>query len=862
MALAVLLSLAIVTYHPVDNPVAQRFSVGQALSPTETPAQNWLGLVGALLARFLVPQFLGYTVLLFTGLLAAWGYVIFRNRPVVNLPFISILTVMGAFLVACLVGWFGQTLDADLSRWGGTMGMGIAGWMQRIFGTVGSFILLVVGGLITLLLAIDHDIQRSIDRVSEALRAFRTGLSRWGQSIQDRWAERREERARRRAERREARAQRRQQKSELSQTAKASSPNSPPHTGSSENATASTREEKASAPPPSSGDTSDSAPTLADDGDVMPPYARRNDLFRSGDGASEQDDEPSGRSGNPSHQSSASPSPSAPHPEAPDEAPAPPAASESTEQQAEVDAPPKDVELQVQEQIEEEKADDIERAADVDDDTFEYVPPSIDLLDAAADSDPTVDMDELKQNKQILLDKLDTYNIEIQNIKAVVGPTVTRYELTPAPGIKVSRIKSLEDDLAMAMAAQGIRMIAPIPGKSAVGVEIPNRHRELVRLRAVIGTAKFRDTDMELPIPIGKTIEGEVFLADLTKMPHLLIAGATGSGKSVGLNTLIMGLMYASHPANLKFVIIDPKKIELQQHGALRDHFLAIPEDIDEDVVTDVEEALGVLKSCEKEMENRYDLLSKASVRGIKDYNKQFQRGDLDPEEGHAHMPYIVVVVDELADLMMTAGKDIEGPIARLAQMARAVGIHLVLATQRPSVDVITGLIKANFPSRMAYEVASRVDSRTILDQIGAEGLVGNGDLLYMSGSRLIRLQGPFVSIDEVERINEFIADQPGRGPYRLPSLQEAGVGPDVTLGVEDTDELFEEAAHVIVRRQQGSVSLLQRKLAVGYTRAARIVDQLEDAGIVGPYAGTKAREVLVESEEELDRLMQEDGEE
>jgi S-DNA-T family DNA segregation ATPase FtsK/SpoIIIE len=587
----------------------------------------------------------------------------------------------------------------------------------------------------------------------------------------------------------------------------------------------------------------------------MSPYARRNDLFRSGDGASEQDGEPADSRPD---QTSASPSPSAPRPTAPDTA----ASDGSTEQQPEADAPPKDVELQVQEQIEEEKADDIERAADVDDDTFEYVPPSIDLLDAEADSDPTVDMDELKQNKQILLDKLDTYNIEIHTIKADVGPTVTRYELTPAPGIKVSRIKSLEDDLAMAMAAQGIRMIAPIPGKSAVGVEIPNRHRELVRLRAVIGTAKFRDTDMELPIPIGKTIEGEVFLSDLTKMPHLLIAGATGSGKSVGLNTLIMGLIYASHPANLKFVIIDPKKIELQQHGALRDHFLAIPEDIDEEVVTDVEEALGVLKSCEKEMENRYDLLSKASVRGIKDYNKKFQRGDLDPEEGHAHMPYIVVVVDELADLMMTAGKDIEGPIARLAQMARAVGIHLVLATQRPSVDVITGLIKANFPSRMAYEVASRVDSRTILDQIGAEGLVGNGDLLYMSGSRLIRLQGPFVSIDEVERINEFIADQPGRGPYRLPSLQEAGVGPDVTLGVEDTDELFEEAAHVIVRRQQGSVSLLQRKLAVGYTRAARIVDQLEDAGIVGPYAGTKAREVLVESEEELDRLMQEDGEE
>ena len=724
MALAVLLSLAIVTYHPVDNPVAQRFSVGQALNPTETPAQNWLGLVGALLARFLVPQFLGYTVLLFTGLLAAWGYVIFRSRPVVNLPFISVLTVMGAFLVACLFGWFGQTLNVDLSRWGGTMGMGIAGWMQRIFGMVGSFILLLLGGLITLLLAIDHDIQRSIDRVSEATDAFRTGLSQWWQSIQDRWAERRTERARRRAERREARAQRRQQTEEPMETTSEASQQAAPSEASPPSSTKATADgsEPAAAPSPS-GDATHGAPTLAEEGEASTPYARRNDLFRTGDGAG-QDAEASGDGTDPAASSRVSSS----APEAPAASPDAESSGESPDQQAAPETPPKDVELQVQEQIEEEKADDIERAAEVDDDTFEYVPPSIDLLDAEGDSDPTVDMDELKQNKQILLDKLDTYNIDIQNIKAVVGPTVTRYELTPAPGIKVSRIKSLEDDLAMAMAAQGIRMIAPIPGKSAVGVEIPNRHRELVRLRSVIGTAKFRDTDMELPIPIGKTIEGEVFLADLTKMPHLLIAGATGSGKSVGLNTLIMGLIYASHPANLKFVVIDPKKIELQQHAALRDHFLAIPEDIDEEVVTDVEEALGVLKSCEKEMENRYDLLSKASVRGIKDYNKKFQRGDLDPDEGHAHMPYIVVVVDELADLMMTAGKDIEGPIARLAQMARAVGIHLVLATQRPSVDVITGLIKANFPSRMAYEVASRVDSRTILDQIGAEGLVGNGD--------------------------------------------------------------------------------------------------------------------------------------
>jgi len=512
--------------------------------------------------------------------------------------------------------------------------------------------------------------------------------------------------------------------------------------------------------------------------------------------------------------------------------------------------------LTVKEQVEEEKADEIERPAETPEDV-EYTSPPLDLLEEATDEDPSLNREELEQNKRIILDKLDTYNIEIDDISAVVGPTVTRYELTPAPGVKVSRIKSLEDDLAMALAAPSVRMIAPIPGKSAVGVEIPNRDRELVRLREVLGTAKFRDTDMVLPMPMGKTIEGEVFLADLTKMPHLLIAGATGSGKSVGLNSLITGLIYACHPMNLRFVVIDPKKIELQQYTALETQFVAQPEDVDQTVITDIEEASGVLKSVEKEMEERYDLLSDASVRGIEGYNEKFKAGELSPSDGHRHMPYIVVVVDELADLMMAVGDDIEGPIARLAQMARAVGIHLVLATQRPSVDVITGVIKANFPSRIAYEVASMADSRTILDQGGAEGLVGNGDLLYLSGSDLRRLQGPFVSVEEVEDVVEFVSEQPGVTPYMLPSLLDAGHGPDETLGVEDTDEHFEEAARVTVRRQQGSVSLLQRKLAVGYTRAARIVDQLEEAGIVGPHNGTKARDVLVDDEQELDRLLQ-----
>lgn len=515
-----------------------------------------------------------------------------------------------------------------------------------------------------------------------------------------------------------------------------------------------------------------------------------------------------------------------------------------------------DLEIKVHEQIVEEKTRKKRPGSRTGDYAFDM--PPVDLLDETAADKRRVDYGELEDNKQILLDKLATYNIEIIGIDAVVGPTVTLYELTPAPGVKISRITALENDLAMALAARGIRMIAPIPGKSAIGVEIPNRHRELVSFRDVAETKTFSETKMELPLILGKSIEGEVVLQDLTKLPHVLIAGATGSGKSVGVNTFIAGLLYSVPPSLLKFVMIDPKKIELSVYSNITSHYVAMPPEADDAIITDFHQALGTLKSCEKEMELRYDLLKEAQVRSIKEYNERFRSGSLDAEAGHRLLPYIVVVVDELADLMMTAGKDIEAPIARLAQMARAVGIHLILATQRPSVDVITGLIKANFPARIAYQVASKVDSRTILDQNGAEGLVGNGDLLYMLGSRIMRLQGPFISLSEIDRITGHIGDQEGPGPYMLPSIEElSGNGPD-SLGSSsgDRDELFDEAAHIIVRAQQGSVSLLQRKLSVGYSRAARIVDQLEDAGIVGPFEGSKARQVYVDDEMALDQLL------
>lgn len=796
MVLALLLGLAFATYDAGDDFIARAFTFEDALDPGNNRATNALGLVGAVLARLLVPNFLGYTILLLTGLGFAWGYVFFRQRTPVYLPLVSALTIVAAFTIACLFGWITIVFGADLALYSGNFGIGAAGWMERVFGTVGSILLLLLVLFVTALLLVDHDIQRTMDRVEDWIRSFRSAVARWFSGSAERYGDWREER----------RTLHEEKRNERRQTVETS------------------RTSAAQQRPPSPGKT-----TSESNGVSRPAPAPRtssiNDLFR--------DDLPS--------QARAAERPLQPQPKTPSS---------------------KEPELHVQQRIEEERADSILRDAVVPDDreSARFIYPSIDLLDERDNTQPQVDYGELEENKRILLDKLATHNIEIASINAIVGPTITLYELTPAPGIKISRITSLEDDLAMATAARGIRMIAPIPGKSAVGVEIPNRHRELVPIRDLIATARFRDAKMELPVPIGKTIEGEVFMQDLTKLPHLLIAGATGSGKSVGLNALITGLLYACHPANLKFVMIDPKKIELQQYNHIADHYVAMPEHGHDPIITDFAEALDILKSCEREMEARYDLLSQASVRGVREYNKKLQDGQLSVEDGYRHLPYIVVIVDELADLMMTAGKDIEGPIARLAQMARAVGIHLVLATQRPSVDVITGLIKANFPARIAYQVASKVDSRTILDQNGAEGLVGNGDLLYMMGSRVIRLQGPFVSVEEVDRIVDHVASQRGPGPYLLPPSGDH-TGPDEIMGVEDTDDLFQEAARIIVRSQQGSVSLLQRKLSVGYTRAARIVDQLEEAGIVGPFVGSKAREVLVDSEVQLDRLLQSQSE-
>jgi DNA segregation ATPase FtsK/SpoIIIE, S-DNA-T family len=491
---------------------------------------------------------------------------------------------------------------------------------------------------------------------------------------------------------------------------------------------------------------------------------------------------------------------------------------------------------------------------------IDYKKPSLDLLDPLPEKDFEVAEEELKRNAELLKEKLKLFDIQIEDISVTPGPVVTLYEIVPSPGVKISRIVGLEHDIALALAARGIRIIAPIPGKSAIGVEIPNAEASLVNARSVLG--KISESKYELPIALGKTINGDVYIADLAKMPHLLIAGSTGSGKSVGINMIISSLLYSKHPSEVKLAMIDPKKIELSFYKKLRRHFLSVSPDLDEEIVTAPQNAVLLLKAVEFEMETRYDKLAKAGVRNIVDYNakvKDHKKKPADTEHMKHHpIPYIIVVIDELADLMITAGKEVEEPIARLAQLARAVGIHLVLATQRPSVNVITGVIKANFSARAAYQVATKIDSRTILDMNGAEQLLGKGDMLFLpTGSpKPIRIQNAFISTDEVEKITNYIYSQEAFSkPYFLPSMYEKKKSQAGGF-LSDLDPMFEDAARVIVRHQQGSVSLLQRRLKLGYSRAARIVDQLEEAGIVGPNDGSKARSVLVENEEQLETIL------
>ena len=478
-------------------------------------------------------------------------------------------------------------------------------------------------------------------------------------------------------------------------------------------------------------------------------------------------------------------------------------------------------------------------------DLSEYKLPNIDLLAEHGSGNISVDKDELEGNKNKIIETLLNYKINISKIKATIGPTVTLYEIIPAPGVRISKIKNLEDDIALSLAALGIRIIAPMPGKGTVGIEVPNSNPEIVAMKSLIASDKFQNSKMELPVALGKTISNESLIADLTKMPHLLMAGATGQGKSVGLNAILVSIIYKKHPSQVKFVLIDPKKVELTIYNKIERHFLAKLPDEEEAIITDTTKVVNTLNSLCVEMEARYELLKEAMVRTIKEYNHKFVQRKLNPEKGHKYMPYIVLVIDEFADLIMTAGKEVETPVARIAQLARAVGIHLIIATQRPSVNVITGTIKANFPARIAFRVTSKIDSRTILDAGGADQLIGRGDMLFSPGNELIRLQCGFVDTPEVDGIAEFIGSQRGYpSAFLLPEyIDEANELKEID---DDLDSLFEDAAEVIVNAQQGSASLLQRKLKLGYNRAGRIVDQLEATGLIGPHRGSKARDVLI----------------
>ncbi|PWE00094.1 FtsK/SpoIIIE family DNA translocase [Marinilabilia rubra] len=492
-------------------------------------------------------------------------------------------------------------------------------------------------------------------------------------------------------------------------------------------------------------------------------------------------------------------------------------------------------------------------------DLSSYKLPTFDLLEEHDTDSGQVGEEELISNKNRIVKTLEDYKIQIKSIKATVGPTITLYEIVPAPGVRISKIKNLEDDIALSLAALGIRIIAPIPGRGTIGIEVPNSEPEIVSMRTIITSRKFQNSKFELPIAFGKTISNETYVLDLAKAPHMLVAGATGQGKSVGLNAIITSLLYKKHPSQLKFVLVDPKKVELNIYSKIEKHFLAKLPDEEESIITDVQRVVSTLHSLTIEMDERYDLLKKAHARNVKEYNHKFVKRQLNPEKGHRFLPYIVVIIDEFADLIMTAGKDVEMPIARIAQLARAVGIHMIIATQRPSTNIITGVIKANFPTRVAFKVASMIDSRTILDSPGANQLIGRGDMLITQGSDLVRVQCAFVDTPEVEQINDYIGAQQGYPSALILPEYNGGDGETAEPGEVDLskrDPMFEEAARIVVANQSGSTSLIQRRFSIGYNRAGRIIDQLEAAGIVGPFEGSKARQVLVPDEYELEKVI------
>ncbi|MEQ9309029.1 MAG: DNA translocase FtsK [Balneolaceae bacterium] len=812
IAIAVLLGISILSYTPNDYQYAQRLGFSDLFNPDSNSRliQNWLGPVGAYISQFLVHTLFGYTSFLLALLIGYNGWHVLRHRPFNENNWLNILSVWGVVLLSTFIGWLNQNANLpEDSIWSGGAGISISKILQNITG-IGSIFILSVLVLITLLLLWERDLQKTID----SIKIWWDGIR---EKMENSRIAREEKKAQKIAEREERIAAKKAEielKKEEKESEKAEKK----------------RQDAIKKVQIAEAKTKEEAVSVKPSIDDIVEKSEEEDRKRIEDEKAQ-------------------------------------VKTLDTRQRAVIDKPDaeeneeeSDVEVAIykgegDEEAGEKDLDKINADKAKELPVIKYKFPTIDLLTTPPNEGNEVDLEEIKENKRIILDKLKRHKIEIVAINAIVGPTVTLYELEPAPDVKISKIESYSNDLKMATASKGLRMLTPIPGKSAVGIEVPNTTRETVYIKQVINTKKFVETNMVLPVAFGKTIENEVFMMDLTKMPHLLVAGATGSGKSVGINTIITCLLYKCHPDNLKFVMIDPKKIELSLYRNIQNHFLAMLPDAEEPIITDTTKALDTLNSVCKEMDDRYDLLKMGMVRDIKAYNEKYKEGEYDEELGHRHLPYIVVIIDELADLMMTAGKQIEEPIARIAQLARAVGIHMVVATQRPSVNVITGTIKANFPARIAYQVASKVDSRTILDVGGADQLVGMGDMLFTNGAGMTRIQNAFVSTEEVERINGFIGQQAGyKQPFHLPIIKEDNAGiPDP---LEDIDDMFETAAKVVILHQQGSVSLLQRKLKIGYNRAGRIIDQLFNAGIVGPYQGSTARDVLVQEEEELQEIL------
>ncbi|AXJ00594.1 DNA segregation ATPase FtsK/SpoIIIE, S-DNA-T family [Cyclonatronum proteinivorum] len=850
MSVALLLGLSIFSYNMADDSVLQNYSFTELLNLSQTPATqitNWLGPVGAVISNFLVYSLFGYTTIVLPGLLLKYGWLIFRQQPLAQFHKRAFYLFLVMLTISALFGWFNELTGTPSHAFAGVLGINFSGFLIALTANWGSGIILFTALIAVLLLILDGDIQVTIDRMRQAGERLRHRLADWK-------AARAEAAAARKAAKAEAEAEAEEEYEEDDFETEAEelsgSPSPEKKHGAAENAN---RNNGATgrAGSETQWPTFKDEDELAREGEHESLSGEQDEWFDSAE-TGETPEQRRRRIAEEERQELISRPPRAIIEKDP---------QHGKEGKVSAAGDQDEAEFTIIRGAEEEKASDHElRKAreEASRPRIRYRYPDHSLLDDAPPRNMQVTDEEVNQNKQIITEKLQLHGISILKIEAIIGPTVTLYELYPAPDVKISKIESYANDLKMAMATHGLRIIAPIPGKSAVGIEVPNRNRETVHIKDLIYTKKFSETKMTLPVAFGKTIENEVFMLDLTKLPHLLMAGATGSGKSVGINTIITCLLFKVHPENLKFVLIDPKKIELALYRNIQNHYLATLPDADEPIITDTSQVQLVLNSVCKEMDERYELLKMAIVRDIKAYNQKFADGALEEDLGHRHLPYIVVVIDELADLMITAGKGIEEPIARLAQLARAVGIHLVVATQRPSVNVITGTIKANFPSRIAYRVASKVDSRTILDTMGADQLVGKGDMLYTGGAGMVRVQNAFVATEEVERINAFIGAQQGfGGPFFLPRMDDDEDNGGGLPEKSERDELFEDAARVVVMHQQGSVSLLQRRLKLGYNRAGRLIDQLYAAGIVGPYQGSTARDVLIPDEVTLEQHLQ-----